>query len=172
MAGLLRQLFGGDDVLVPRQRLPVEGWAHARGVARLSLVWPWYVVEDPQPLVDTHGRDVGVAPALEIRAPRTDRDVVLILWAESGGGGAVAGAEWAASVARLHGGRVERQSKIALNGAMGHYVRISAGPEVTWRVIVTRHESVMHLEASAPASDADAYWVQIETMLATWGWDE
>jgi hypothetical protein len=168
--GLIRQLFGGNQIFVPRCTIPTDGWCQAPGVGRLNLVWPWYAVDEPLPLVDAFGRDLGITPAVELRAPRSDRDAVLILWAEPGGGGLV-GPEWALSVARLHQAALESNAAMALAGVQGRLARVVAGAEVTWRLIFPRQDSVVHVEVSAPRAHADAYWVQVESMLATWSWD-
>jgi hypothetical protein len=171
--GLLKQLLDARRTHHPVQALPTEGWCQGAGLGRMSLVWPWYAVDDPQPLVDAHGRDIGIRPAIEIRAPRTDCDLALIVWREPGGG-IVSGAEWAAATARLHGGSLDRTCPIAINGAMGHLarVRMPSGSDIVWRIIVPRDNATAHFEVSVPARHADAYWPQIDSMLATWGWDD
>ena len=172
MAGLIKQLFGSERTYVPTQRVPTDGWCDAPGIGRMNIVWPWYEIPDPQPLVDGYGRDVGVAPNLELHAPRSDQDVVLIVWSDSGGG-FVVGSDWAASVAKMYAGsRVEMNSPLALNGAMGRVVRLNDQRETTWRMLVPRESTAVHIEVSVPSVHADAYWAQIETMLATWGWND
>lgn len=79
MTGLFKQMFGSERPYVLSQQLPTEGWAYVPGIGRMSLVWPWYDVPDPQQLVDSYGREVDISPQLELRAPRSDRDVVLIV---------------------------------------------------------------------------------------------
>jgi hypothetical protein len=171
VAGLLKHLFG-ERPSVPVQTLPTDGWCDVPGIARMSLVWPWYAVPDPEPLVDAYGRSVGVTPTLELHAPRTDSDVVLIVWSEQGGG-FVVGSEWASSVARLYNGsRIEADRVLQLNGAMGRLARLSDGRQTRWRIIVPRADRTIHMETSVPAHHADAYWAQVESMLATWGWDD
>lgn len=171
MAGLLRELFGGNRPHVPSQVLPTDGWCKVPGVARMSLVWPWYSVPDPQPLVDSYGREVGVSPTLELHGPRSDRDLVLIVWSEPGGG-QVIGPEWAASVAHLYAGsKVEVNVPFALGGAVGRMVRIAEAAETTWRIIIPRHDLTVQLEVGVPRGHTDAYWAQLESMLATWGWE-
>lgn len=86
MAGLMKQLFGSERPYVSTQRLPTDGWCDAPGIGHMNIEWPWYEIPDRQPLVDGYGRDVGVAPKLELHAPRSDQDVVLIVWSDSGGG--------------------------------------------------------------------------------------
>lgn len=173
MAGLLKQLFGSDRPYVPTQRLPTDGWSQVRGIGRLNLVWPWWEVDDPAPLVDGYGREVGVVPQLELHAPRSDRDLVLIVWSEPGGG-FVIGSDWAPSLAKLYGSgaRLEVNSPILLNGAMGRLARLNDQNETTWRIIVPREATTVHVEVGAPSATAASYWAQIETMLATWGWDD
>jgi hypothetical protein len=171
VAGLLKQLFG-EKPYAPMQTLPTDGWCQIPGIARMNLVWPWYSVPEPEALVDSYGRSVGVTPQLELHAPRSDHDIVWIVWSEQGGG-FVVGSEWAASVVKMYsGGKVEANIALQLNGAMGRLARINDGRETHWRAIVPRHESAVHMEASAPSQYADAYWSHIETMLATWGWDD
>ena len=172
MAGLLKQLFGSDRPYVPSKRLPTDGWCQATGIGRMNVVWPWYEVQDPQPLVDNYGREVGVAPKLELHAPRSDRDVVLIVWSDSGGG-FVVGSDWATSMSKMYpGARIELNSPLALNGALGRVARFNDQRETTWRVLIPRETSSIHMEVGVPSVHADAYWAQIETMLATWGWDD
>ncbi|MGQ0631631.1 MAG: hypothetical protein ACT4P1_11345 [Sporichthyaceae bacterium] len=176
MAGLLKQLFGGGDrAIVPAQLLPLDGSCTVPGICRLSLVWPWFEVPDRLPLVDEFDRDVGVTPVLELTAPRSDDDVSLIMWVEAVAeptGETVVGPEWGSSVTRAYpGSRVEVNAPIALNGAVGRLARVSNGTRTAWRVIVPRFNSTVLLDVSVPAAHADAYWVQIETMLATWGWE-
>lgn len=171
MAGLVRQLFGGARTYVPKQSLAPDSWCSAPAVGRMSLVWPWSSVEDPAALRDLYGREVGVRPALALRAPRTDRDVSMTVWIEHGGAG-VAGPDWAASVARAYQGRLQSGARIALDGVTGHLARVTHGQDVTWRVIVPRFDRSVHIEMTAPLPHADAYWVQVESMLATWQWED
>lgn len=171
MAGLIRQLLDARRTHHPFPRLPTDGWCAAPGIARLSLVWPWYVVENPERLVDSHGREVGIRPALELHAPRSDYDVVLIAWSEPGGG-VIAGGGWAAGAARMHGGTLDGNCPIVLNGAAGHLARIRTGRDIVRRIIVSRHESVVQLQLNVPAQYDDAYWLHVDTMLATWAWDD
>jgi hypothetical protein len=72
----------------------------------------------------------------------------------------------------MYGGRIETNTPFALNGAMGRLVRVAASGQTTWRLIVPRQASVVQMETNVPSSHADAYWVQLESMLATWGWDD
>lgn len=171
MAGLLKQLFG-ERPYAPRLTLPTDGWCQIPGVARMSLVWPWFEESDPEPLVDSYGRSVGVTPTLELHAPRSDADVIFVVWSEQGGG-FVVGSDWAASVAKMYpGGKLETNLALQLNGAMGRLARINDGRNTHWRVIVPRHERTIYMEMSAPSQHADGYWVLVESMLATWGWDD
>lgn len=138
----------------------------------MDLVWPWYAIDIPQDLVDSHGREVGQTPKLEIRAPRSDQDALLVLWTGPGQPNAAIGREWAKSVARLYQGNLVRETPIALGGALGYLAEVSAGGSTTWRIVMPRQDSTVTLEAGAPAAHAAAYWAQIESMLATWEWDD
>lgn len=172
MAGLLRQLLGTDRPMVPSRRLPTDGWCEAAGLGRMSLVWPWYQNPEPQQLVDDHGREISLQPSLEIRAPRSDGEVVLVVWSGAGGG-IVVGPDWAKSMAKMYpGARIDLNAPFALDGAVGRVARFSDAATTTWRLLVPRESAGLHLEVSAPAQQADAYWAQIESMLATWGWDD
>jgi hypothetical protein len=165
----LGRLFG-ERSQSPQALLPTDGWCEVTGVARMSLVWPWYSHPDPTPLVDSYGRTLGVAPLLELRAPRSDRDVVLLVWAEPGGGFTI-GPDWGESVGKLYArGRIQSQNPILLGGLAGRVARVGHGSETTWRLIVPRPDDVVQLETTVPTAHADAYWAQIESMLATWGW--
>ena len=136
----------------------------------MDTVWPWYSVDDPPELVDSYGRGVGVTPLVELHAPRTDNDAVLLAWIEPGSD-LVAGTDWAMSVTRLYQGRLEAHSPISLGGVPGYLARIAHVNDVTWRIIIPRRSATVQISAMAPASHADAYWLQIESMLATWGWN-
>lgn len=170
MVGLIQQMLGPRPY-VPIAHLPTEGFARATGIGHMGLVWPWFQVADPQPLVDSFGRDTGVIPALEVRAPRSDRDVALIVWSESAGGPSSAG-DWATSVARMYREAVVVvNTPLRLNGAAGRLLRLDTSTESTWRVLVPRSATAVNMEVGVPRSHADAYWAQVESMLATWNWD-
>lgn len=169
--GFFKQLFGGSRIFIPSEHLPTEGWCQAPGVMRMNLVWPWYAIENPEPLVDSFGRDVGVTPCVEARAPRSDRDAVLTVWSDPGGGLSVP-ASWVASVARMYQGPMEASGPIAIGGATGHLVRIANGADANWRIVVPRTQVTIQIEVSVPRAHAESYWVQVESMLATWGWDD
>ncbi len=172
MAGLLQRILGLGQPYVPVQRLPTDGWCRADGIGRMNLVWPWFEVLDPQPLVDGYGRDVGVVPKLELRAPRSDNDAAVIVWVDTGGGFLVR-SDWAPAVARLYpGARIEVNTPLALDRAVGRLTRLNDHKNTTWRVIVPRESITVQFEASVPSGHADAYWAQLESMLATWGWAE
>lgn len=170
MAGLLKQLIDAFRTVTPQRSLPTDGWCELSGIARMNVVWPWYAVDDSAELVDSYGRGVGVTPLVELHAPRTDSDAVLIAWSEPGSDLAV-GTDWAMSLARLYHGRLEANSPISLAGLTGHLARVSHSQEMTWRVIVPRRSATVQISVTVPARHADAYWLQIESMLATWGWD-
>ncbi len=172
MARLLKQMLGIDRPFVPSQHLRPDGWCDISGIGRMSLVWPWYAEADPQPLVDSYGRDAGTTPKLALRAPRSDRDLGLIVWSESTSG-VVVGPEWGRSVLALYpGSRMEQNSVLNLASALGRMARVADQRDTTWRVVVPREMYVVHMEVSVPTVHADAYWIQVETMLSTWAWSD
>lgn len=168
--GLFSQLFGAR-AFVPQQHLPTDGWCQANGVMRMSLVWPWYVVADRESLIDSYGRDAGVTPSVELHAPRSDRDASMIVWSDPSGGATEVPPTWAKAVARLYQGPIQADSPISLGGQPGRMIRVANASQINWRIVIPRGTSVVQIEACAPAAHADAYWIQIESMLATWGWD-
>lgn len=166
--GRMLDALRGNRALVPTASLPTEAWCEAPGICRISVVWPWYAVPQPEPLVDNHGRPT-VTPAIEIRAPRTDGVVALAIWTDQGGG-FVVGPAWAGSLMRMYGGRVEWDTALALGGLMGRLVRLRTATDVVWRLLVPREHDTVTAELRVPHADADGYWPHLETMLSTWSW--
>lgn len=169
---MLKQFFGSARTLMPSQRLPAEAWCEAAGLGRMSIVWPWYQIAEPQPLVDEHGRELAVRPALELRAPRSGEDLVLVIWSGTGEG-IVVGPDWGRSVVRMYqGARIEVNAPFQIDGVVGRVARFGDSTSTTWRILVPRESAAFHLEITAPVEHAEAYWAQIESMLATWGWND
>jgi hypothetical protein len=106
---------------------------------------------------------------MELRAPRTDGDAVLVVWIEQGLT-PTNGSEWARAVARFYGGALVHDVRLSLAGAEGHLARMRIGGEEVWRGLVASGAGVVHIEARCPDRFAEQYWMQVETMLATWVW--
>lgn len=145
----------------------------------MNLVWPWYVSEQPESLVDKFGRDAGPAPSLELRCPRTDGDASLVVWAESSPAGPSApagvsevGAGWARSVASAHGCALVDHFAMVVDGLRGYSAEIADGRFRVRRMVFPLIGRVAHFLVTVPDGHAAAYWCHVDTMLSTWSWEE
>ena len=173
VVGAISSALAGGRFKNVHSALQVDGWFIVPGHFRFGYPWPWRPSPDPASLVDDTGGESAADVFGALYAPRTTGQAALAVWRGTDSFRPVVQAA-ESRFAALYGGTGRGTRRVRAGGAPALVIDIDVpGGDSVWRVLVSDNDQqVVHIEVRVPQPAAAGYRPHLDTMIASWLWQQ